>query len=334
MTALDDLRQAAELLPAGASVTLTREALLAAIGTGRDETTQVLRDELTVTDLAAQFQRSASTVRGWIEAGRFPGAYKLRGRDWRVTRAAVDVFRAHERGRPSQQTRRSRRVAAALAPDDPHRLCSRCDQCRWFARAGRRGGIGRDPNTGAVRMREQPRSIGGRAVACDAPTPTCGSMPTWEANARPSWRRGRNWPRPTQRRRRCFSRAASSNSTDCAGAEPCTASRVRRRSRTSPASAPGREGGEREVYRGLDRGEREVSHACGRVLRRGPRARFDHGGGREALERAAARHLQRPTREALDGERPTSSQLPLESLPPRSGRALCALRIRSGGRLR
>ena len=32
MTALDDLRHAAELLPAGASVTLTREALLAAIG--------------------------------------------------------------------------------------------------------------------------------------------------------------------------------------------------------------------------------------------------------------------------------------------------------------
>ncbi len=60
MTALDDLRQAAELLPAGASVTLTREALLAAIGTGRDETTQVLRDELTVTDLAdTQFQHAA-----------------------------------------------------------------------------------------------------------------------------------------------------------------------------------------------------------------------------------------------------------------------------------
>jgi excisionase family DNA binding protein len=104
MTALDDLRHAAELLPAGASVTLTRETLLAVIGTGRDETTQVLRDELTVTDLAAQFQRSASTVRGWIEAGRFLGAYKLRGRDWRVPLAAVDAFRAHERGRRSQQT--------------------------------------------------------------------------------------------------------------------------------------------------------------------------------------------------------------------------------------
>lgn len=104
MSALDDLRHAVALLPAGASVTLTREALLAAIGPGRDETSQVLRDELTVTELAEQFQRSTSTVRGWIEAGRFPGAYKLRGRDWRVPRAAVDVFRAHQRGRPSQPT--------------------------------------------------------------------------------------------------------------------------------------------------------------------------------------------------------------------------------------
>jgi hypothetical protein len=103
MTALDDLRHAAELLPVGASITLTREALLAAIGAGREEPTQVVRNELTVTDLAAQFQRSPSTVRGWIEAGRFPGAYKLRGRDWRVSLAAVDVFRAQERGRPSQQ---------------------------------------------------------------------------------------------------------------------------------------------------------------------------------------------------------------------------------------
>jgi excisionase family DNA binding protein len=104
MTALDDLRHAAELLPAGASVTLTREALLAAIGTGRDETTQVPQEELTVTDLAAQFQRSASTVRGWIETGRFPDAYKLRGRDWRVPLAAVDAFRAQERGHRGQQT--------------------------------------------------------------------------------------------------------------------------------------------------------------------------------------------------------------------------------------
>jgi excisionase family DNA binding protein len=118
VTALDNLRQAAELLPPGASVTVTREALLAAIGRAPTAPAEAPTDDLTVADLAARFQRSASTVRGWIEAGRFPGAYKLRGRDWRVSPAAVDAFREHERRRPSRGThdlgawrRRQRRPA-------------------------------------------------------------------------------------------------------------------------------------------------------------------------------------------------------------------------------
>jgi excisionase family DNA binding protein len=96
MTDLEQLRQAVTLLPAGASVTLTRETLLGALGASADVCNPVAGD-LTVAELAAQFHRSPSTVRAWLEAGRFPGAYKLRDRDWRVPRAAITAFVEQQR---------------------------------------------------------------------------------------------------------------------------------------------------------------------------------------------------------------------------------------------
>ena len=99
---LAQLRQAAELLPPGASVTLTREALLELTagvepGPGSSGATGQPAGDLSVADLAARFQRSPSTIRGWLEAGRFPGAYKLSGRDWRVPVSGVEAFVALER---------------------------------------------------------------------------------------------------------------------------------------------------------------------------------------------------------------------------------------------
>jgi len=32
-------------------------------------------------------------LRGWCEAGRFPGAYKLHDREWRIPLAAIEAFR-------------------------------------------------------------------------------------------------------------------------------------------------------------------------------------------------------------------------------------------------
>jgi hypothetical protein len=95
MTPLDRLRQAAELLPAGASVTVSREALLEALSGAPAPTAHVCSPpgDLTVAELAARFQRSPSTVRGWLEADRFPGAYKLNRKDWRVPIAALAAFR-------------------------------------------------------------------------------------------------------------------------------------------------------------------------------------------------------------------------------------------------
>jgi len=55
-------------------------------------------DEFTVGEVARRFHRSASTVRGWCEHGRFEGAYKLNGRDWRIPATAVDAFLAEQRG--------------------------------------------------------------------------------------------------------------------------------------------------------------------------------------------------------------------------------------------
>lgn len=39
----------------------------------------------TVAQVAAHIGREESTIRGWVGAGRFPGAFKL-GREWRIPR--------------------------------------------------------------------------------------------------------------------------------------------------------------------------------------------------------------------------------------------------------
>ena len=57
------------------------------------------RGDFTIAALAARFYRSASTIRGWCERGRFQDAYKLNGRDWRIPSASVDAFLAEQRGK-------------------------------------------------------------------------------------------------------------------------------------------------------------------------------------------------------------------------------------------
>jgi hypothetical protein len=93
VTALERLRQAAELLPAGTSLTVTREALLEALGAAIPTTPGA---DLTVAELSAHFHRAPATVRAWLEAGRFPGAYKLNGRAWRIPSPALEAFRTRQ----------------------------------------------------------------------------------------------------------------------------------------------------------------------------------------------------------------------------------------------
>jgi hypothetical protein len=57
-------------------------------------------DVLTTAELGARLHRSASTIRGWCEAGRFVGAFKLNGRDWRIPIVAVETFVAGQAHQP------------------------------------------------------------------------------------------------------------------------------------------------------------------------------------------------------------------------------------------
>jgi excisionase family DNA binding protein len=99
VTLADRLRQLAEALPPGGSLTLTRLGLLELAGADASQADQeVTPVDFTVAELAARFHRSTSTVRDWCEHGRFGGAYKLNGRDWRIPQAAVDTFVAEQRG--------------------------------------------------------------------------------------------------------------------------------------------------------------------------------------------------------------------------------------------
>ena len=53
-----------------------------------------------------------STVRGWCEAGRFPGAYKLHDREWRIPAAALETFEGQGPRRERPTGRCGRPVAS------------------------------------------------------------------------------------------------------------------------------------------------------------------------------------------------------------------------------
>ena len=97
MRVRDRLKDLAERLPPGASVTLTRDGLLDLAADVDAPLRAPPLTDFTVVELAAQFHRSPSTIRDWCERGRFDGAYKLNDRDWRISQSAVDVFLARQR---------------------------------------------------------------------------------------------------------------------------------------------------------------------------------------------------------------------------------------------
>jgi hypothetical protein len=88
----------AEAVPPGGAVLLPRDWLVEALEGAGSPVAQPLAVDFTVTDLVALFGKRPSTVRSWLEAGLFPGAFKLRGKTWRVPRSAVEAFQARERG--------------------------------------------------------------------------------------------------------------------------------------------------------------------------------------------------------------------------------------------
>lgn len=106
MNLSDHLRQLADALPSDRSaVTFTRADLLALVErAGTDPLPRRTRD-LTVEEVAEETQRAPSTVRGWLISGALDG-YKLNGRDWRITAAALRRYLEGQQGARKGHQRR------------------------------------------------------------------------------------------------------------------------------------------------------------------------------------------------------------------------------------
>ena len=92
MTTRDALRTLAAQLPAETPIPVPAELLLELLATPAH--TEAVPSDLTVAQVAARYGRAPSTVRGWCEANRLPGAYRLNGREWRISASALKHFEA------------------------------------------------------------------------------------------------------------------------------------------------------------------------------------------------------------------------------------------------
>ena len=80
-----------DALPAGSSVTLSRETLAEWIDAAAR--TPDVEPDMTVEDVASLFDRSPVTVREWCRDGKLR-AYRLNGREYRIPAEAVAEFQA------------------------------------------------------------------------------------------------------------------------------------------------------------------------------------------------------------------------------------------------
>jgi hypothetical protein len=92
----EKLRALVEHLPDDVTITLSVHTLrewLSDDGSERKSVVPAQEADLTLAEVASLTHRSESTVRGWLNGGYVPGAYKLRGRAWRVPRASLEALR-------------------------------------------------------------------------------------------------------------------------------------------------------------------------------------------------------------------------------------------------
>lgn len=109
MNVNERLRQIIASLPSDtAAVTLTR-ADLAALIEGPENMAPIPTRDLSVDEVAQDTGRAPSTVRGWLIAGALRG-YKLNGRDWRVTRAALREYLDRQAVEAEGRTKRGHEV--------------------------------------------------------------------------------------------------------------------------------------------------------------------------------------------------------------------------------
>ncbi len=95
----DRLMRMIDGMPDGALTTLPVEALKGWLSENRSG----LDHDLTVEEVAKFFDRSPSTIRAWIRAGRLE-AYHFRGNEYRITHAALEEFQEQERNGSQYRT--------------------------------------------------------------------------------------------------------------------------------------------------------------------------------------------------------------------------------------
>lgn len=110
----DALFRIAQALPDGTAVPVPRAWLLELLeGTEAPGVTSApLEVDLTPEEVGAALHRSPVTIRAYCNAELIPGAYRLRGRQWRIPRAALEAFQAAERAKEVKPWKRKRRQAA------------------------------------------------------------------------------------------------------------------------------------------------------------------------------------------------------------------------------
>ena len=91
-----DLALAVEGIPDGGSVTLPVAWLRERLEGGAEDVVV----DLTVKQAAKKLGRSPSTVRNWLAAGDIPGAYRFKGREWRIPPSALERFLDKQRTAP------------------------------------------------------------------------------------------------------------------------------------------------------------------------------------------------------------------------------------------
>ena len=90
--------------PAGQPVPVPLDWLLDLLGTTSTPNTveeSVIGMDMNCRQLAEALGRDASTVRGWVARGEFPGAYRLNQREWRVPPEALRQWQDRQRAAPS-----------------------------------------------------------------------------------------------------------------------------------------------------------------------------------------------------------------------------------------
>jgi hypothetical protein len=105
----DALRVLAAELPSDAVLPVPVRIVLALLK--NDETDRCEEREggdLSIRELAVEFQRATSTVRGWLARGDIDDAYQLQGRAWRIPRASVQRFREKQQAASRRDTGRAK----------------------------------------------------------------------------------------------------------------------------------------------------------------------------------------------------------------------------------